>query len=510
MKKIDDKGSAFVLVIIALAMVTIFTSTIFMQINSQIRNNQNSLTSIDAKYASEAGIEYTISKLIEQIESKVNNYSQSSTMSLSNFSKSQDDNFAVVKNELIKAYDKLQIINSDYVVLDDASKNLYNIISNNYNSIQDLQSDIYDFKYKLIWDTASEDDSIKSSIKDTVYSVLSDISNSLIKIYSSDQIHKNHEPLYIQGTKDQYNDKISTNSDDIYNKFIKNYNDINYNYTAESIQQYISNELKNSIYSLANSITYLENNYQQSLVDKVNILGNTTSQKLYDYMQNGIIYEGESYPENTYNFNKLKYLSSTTSEWENSINTMKNGICNSIDIAIQNKLYTTIEQQLYELYIEEFNNYKSLNSNTYGKLKQILICIENIKINLIELKCKLGYTPIDIEGEITLPTEPNNPDTSIPPTNAGDPPDIYIELPSYTYSFGDSYEYSVEAIDRTQIIISYSDNQIQSVDDISVDIISTGSNKGKNYKIKSQVVFKTQKTNGKFQTNYTIKTHDKI
>lgn len=506
MKKNDNRGNAFVLVIIALALVTIFTGTIFMQINNQIRNNQNSLISVDAKYASEAGIENTISKLIEQIESEVNNYSQNSTVSLSNFDKSKNDNFAAVKNELLKAYDKLQIINSDYGVLTDATKSLYNIISNNYNLIQELQSDIYDFKYKLIWDTASEDD----SIKDIVYSVLSDVSNSLIKIYSSDEIHKNHQPLYIQGTKDQWHDKISTDSNDIYNKFIKNYNDSNYSYTVESIQQSISNELKNSIYSLANSITYLENNSQQSLVDKVNILGNTTSQKLHDYIQNGVRYEGMSYPGNTYNFVKFQFLSSTTSEWEKTINTMKNGICDSIDIAIQNELYTNIEQQLYKIYIEEFNDYKSLNYNTYEKLRQILMVIENIKINLIELKCKLGYTPMDIGGEITSPIEPNNPETSIPPTNDGNTSDIYVELPSYTYSFGDSYGYSVEAINKTKIGISYSNNQIQSVDDISVEIISTGTNRGKTYKIKSQVVFKTQKTNGEFQTNYTITTHDKI
>lgn len=514
MKKNNNRGNALVLVIVVLALVIIFTGTIFTQINNQIKSNQNSLTTVDAKYAAEAGIENTISQIIEQIEFKVNNYPQSSSKLLSRLTKSKNDDFAIVKNELINAYDKLQGINNSYGVLNDVIINLYDIISNNYSSVQQLQSDIYDLKYKLIWDTSeewvttTENDSIRNEIKDTVYLALSDISNSLVKIYSSDEIHKDHKPLYIEGIKDQWSDRISTDSNDIYNKFIKNYNDSNHSYTVESIQQYISNELKNSIYDLANSITSLEHNSQQTLVDKVNTLGHTTSQKLLDYINNGVRYEGSSYPGNTYNFIKFQYLSSTASEWENTINTMKSGICDSIDIAIQEKIYNDLESELYKIYIEYFYNYKSLNTTTYEKLKKICLNLEAIKINLIELKCKLGYTPVDIDGEVTLPDPPG---TINPPDNGDDIPGIYVELPSYTYPFEDNYGYYVEAIERTPIVLSYSNNEVQSVDDISIEIISTGTNRGKKYKIKSKVIFKTQKTtNGEYRTNYSIKTHDKI
>ena len=513
MKKNNNRGNALVLVIVVLALVIIFTGTIFTQINNQIKSNQNSLTTVDAKYAAEAGIENTISQIIEQIEFKVNNYPQSSSKLLSRFTKSKNDDFAIVKNELINAYKKLHDINNRYGVLNDVTINLYNIISNNYSSVKQLQSDIYDLKYKLIWDTSeewvtiTENDSIRNEIKDTVYSALSYISNSLIKIYSSDEIHKNHEPLYIK-IKNQGSDRISTDSNDIYINFIKNYNDSNHSYTVESIQQYISNELKNSIYDLGSSITSLENNSQQPLVDKVNILGNTTSQKLWNYIQNGVRYEERPYTGNKYNFGELQYLSSTASEWEHTINTMKNGICDSIDVAIQEKIYNDLESELYKIYIEYFYNYKSLNTTTYEKLKKICLKLETIKINLIELKCKLGYTPIDTDGEVTLPDPPG---TITPPGNGDDIPGIYVELPSYTYTFEDNYEYSVEAIERTPIVLSYSNNKVQSVDDISIEIISSGTNRGKKYKIKSKVIFKTQKTtNGEYRTNYSIKTHDKI
>lgn len=88
MKKNNNRGSAFILVIVALALITIFTSTIFMQINHQIKNNYDLLINVNTKYAAEAGIENTISKLIEQIESKVNTYLQSSDKLSSVFSES--------------------------------------------------------------------------------------------------------------------------------------------------------------------------------------------------------------------------------------------------------------------------------------------------------------------------------------------------------------------------------------------------------------------------------------
>lgn len=50
----NNKGNAFTIVIIALALFTIFIGTIFMQINNQIKSNKNTQESISAKYASEA------------------------------------------------------------------------------------------------------------------------------------------------------------------------------------------------------------------------------------------------------------------------------------------------------------------------------------------------------------------------------------------------------------------------------------------------------------------------
>lgn len=510
MKKNDNRGNALVLVIVVLALVIIFTGTIFMQINNQIKSNQNSLITVDTKYAAEAGIENTISQIIEQIEYKVNNYPPSSSKLMNRFTKSKNDDFAIVKNELIEAYDKLQGINDSYGVLNDVIIDLYNIISNNYSSVQQLQSDIYDLKYKLIWDVASEDDSVKNSIKDEVYSALSYISNSLVKIYSSDEIHKNHQPLYIETIKNTWNDDVYINQDDIDNKILgSNYdNTKNDSYQLNSIQNYMMELATANVTNLENSV----NDY--NLKNKIIILRNL------------LIYQNsfKNYLITVTNeINKIRYLSGPVQTVYDNINEIKSKICGLIDISIKNYA-NEIENYIYELWIEEFNEYNELNDQNYTMVKEILTKLETIKINLIELKCKLGYTPIDIDGEITLPDPPG---TVNPPGNGDDIPGIYVEIQGYTYKFkdndGDSveaifednYEYSVEAIERTPIVLSYSNNEVQSVDDISIEIISTGTNRGKKYKIKSKVIFKTQKTIGedgkvKYQTNYSIKTHDKI
>ena len=501
MKKNNNRGNALVLVIVVLALVIIFTGTIFTQINNQIKSNQNSLTTVDAKYAAEAGIENTISQIIEQIEFKVNNYPQSSSKLMKRFTKSKNDDFAIVKNELIEAYKKLQDINNRYGVLNDVIIDLYNIISNNYSSVQQLQSDIYDLKYKLIWDAASEDDSVKSSIKDTVYSALSYISNSLVKIYSSDEVHKNHQPLYIETIKNTWNDDVYINQNDIDNKFIGSYydNTKNDSYQLNSIQNYMMELATANVTNLKNSVN--DSNLKNKIITLGDSLtgGNNLLTGDLSFRNYLIIVTNE--------FNNIKYLSGSPQTVYDKLNEGKRKICDLIDISINNYA-NEIENYIYELWIDEFNAYNELNNQNYTMIKEILTKLETIKINLIELKCKLGYTPIDIDGEVTLPDPPG---TITPPGNGDDIQGIYVELPSYTYPFEDNYGYSVEAIERTPIVLSYSNNKVQSVDDISIEIISSGTNRGKKYKIKSKVIFKTQKTtNGEYRTNYSIKTHDKI
>ena len=77
MKKSDNRGSALILVIVALALVTIFTGITFTQINHQTKSNHNLSIDVHLNYAAEAGVENTLAKVTEQIESKVNKYADS-------------------------------------------------------------------------------------------------------------------------------------------------------------------------------------------------------------------------------------------------------------------------------------------------------------------------------------------------------------------------------------------------------------------------------------------------
>ncbi len=142
----NNKGNAFTIVIIALALFTIFIGTIFMQINNQIKSNKNTQESISAKYASEAGIEDVAFKVINQIESKVNLLTR---VKLSNVqSKSMYDEFADVKRQLIKVHKELSELDTKYNIFSSSIDKLYGIIVNEYIDSSTLKDDINEVKFK--------------------------------------------------------------------------------------------------------------------------------------------------------------------------------------------------------------------------------------------------------------------------------------------------------------------------------------------------------------------------
>lgn len=485
--KNDNKGSAFVIVIVALALITTFIGFIYFQTNNQIKSNQNSLVNVDAKYASEAGIESTISKIIEQIEYKVNNYSKPVTKSTRLTEKSYNDNFGEVKNELLKAYDRLYSIVDEYNILNEELENLYEIISTNYISPDELKSNIENFKYSIIKPIAKEDDNIKNNIKDTIYLVLDDINSALIKLYSSNQIHngEGHVPLSIE-TGSYGGDNVYVIAKDVDDKFIGTNDNAVHSYMLYSIRNFASKTLSSNVSNLKDGLSSVD------IQNKVIILSNKVIN-----LDNSLIAVDNK-------FWVIKNLQSSIQKYDNDLENAKKQVRDEIDNVLNYLIYD-VEPYIYNLWIEQFKNYNELNDSNYIKIKNILTNIDAIKSNLIELKCKLGYLPIDIGGEVTPPKEP---DTGLPPITSDD--EIYIEIPEYSYLFSDGYGYYIDAINQTKIGLTYKDDAVQSVDDLSINIISTGSNRGKSYKIKSKVVFKTKNINGKFKTYYNIESYQKI
>lgn len=476
----NNKGNAFTIMIIALALFTIFTGTIFMQINNKIKSNKNTQESISAKYASEAGIEDVAFKVINQIESKVNLLTG---VKLSNVqSKSMYDEFADVKKQLIKVHKELSKLDTKYNIFSSSVDKLYGIIVNKYIDSSTLKDDINEVKWDIIQILSYESDSIKNEIKSTVYSIIDDINISQINLYGSSYIHNgnDHGALDIKIiVQDPWNTYVDSNY--INNNFIGDYNGP-YNYKLESIRGYTTNVLRPIISKLRsniNSFNYWE--LQNKLISVDN--------KVIHNIENVLISINNS-------FNELRYLRNENCNDDN-INRIKIKICNEIDNLIKDGI-EDVENDLYMLYIEEFNKYGELTTENVELLKEISRTIETIKINLIELKCKLGFGSSNIDGEITPPEI----DTNLPSK-------IYLEIDSFEILLDDNYSYSVEKIEKTPINIIYNSNNISKIENIELELVSTGNVQGKTYTRKATVEFITTKQGDGFITDYTIKSYEK-
>lgn len=480
MKLKSNKGNVFTIVLVVLALFTIFVGIIFMQINNQIKSNKNTVESMNAKYVSEAGIEDVSLKVINQIESKVNLSTLVKSSSVQN--KSTYDEFAAVKNQLIKVYEKLSDLDNKYNIFDSSEKKLYDVIYNDYTSTDILKDDINEVKWDIIQVLAYKNDSVKNEIKSTIYSIIDDINIAQISLYGSSHMHEgeNHKALDIKIiVQDPWNTYVDS---DYINKNFIGSNNAPYDYKLESIRGYTTNVLRPAISELKNNInSYKPEELQNKLIDVDN--------KVIHSIENVLISINNS-------FNELRYLRNDNCNDDN-INKVKNKLCSEIDNLIKNGI-KDVENALYSLYIEQFNKYGELNIENLESLKEISSNIETIKINLMELKCKLGFASSNTDGEITPPDV----DTSVPS-------EIYIEVDEFEVLLDDNYSYQVDKIDKTPINVTYNFDKISRVDSVELELISTGNVHGKTYTRKAVVEFTTTKQGDGFITDYSIKSYEK-
>ena len=489
----DNRGGALIIVIVAIAIIGITIGTVSMQIINQVKSNKNSYDTMQSRYMAESGVENTISKIVNQVENKINNINNGSRSNFNNISsnivKSSTDRYGKAKNKLILLYENISQINDGYQSKKDIIVKLNQIINNDYSSILQLNNDINDIKLYIIHAIASEDNSIKGEDLNIIYEAIGYLNDAVLTIYESEDIHQGHTALEISSSSYGGDNRYVTQGE-IETKFIKDYGNEAYSFTVDSIQRYTGDVLKNTPSKFVIKEFNVEGYYK--LKDKIGRLSDTKIRELEDALIN---------LKDTINHIQWTNKNSVT-EYEIELSLRKDNAIKVIDEILIKYTMDIVENELYKIYIEEMNNFESLTQENYVVLKEMIYNMDNIRKNLVELKCKLGFIATKQEDNIN---KPDSPDVN-PPVNK----EVYIGLDKYENILGENVSYTVEAIDEKKLDLIYENGDISNVEDFSLDIISGGNNNGYNYKVNAKVLFKTRKENNQFKTSYSIKSYDKI
>lgn len=492
----DNSGSVLVLVVIVIMLVSIMVGTISSQIINQIKFNKNSGDNIQAKYASESGIENTIAYLVNQMETQLNNPSNryKPDESYSNVKrKYKHDSYAKAKEPLIQGYAKLMEVNKNYESINNLLNELYITLVKDYNSSDKIIEDILKLKIDIIHLIALDDNIVKSKVREAIYLVLDDINSSLIRVYES--THRNHDPVEIKLTGNQYYSQIDMTS--INSNFLSTSSSAP-KYSVSYIVNNFAEPLKKELgsFKISPHNKYINDTIiQNKLIDGVarnlrDKLIHTVEDKLKGFSGTG----GSNIDvvKHEINNKKMEVINNITKFIDSTQISNSNSEVNSI---------SDIEGRLYKLYIDDYGKYIDLNDNTKLKLFKSINLIEGLKVDLIETRCKLGFNNIDVGGDIIIPE---------PPAGSIEPKDLYIEVDKYNKQLSDNCKYEVEEIQKTEIPVTYTSNIISSVDDMNLDIISKGINQSQNHKIKANVTLQTNFKEGKFIVSYYINSYNKI
>lgn len=511
MKIQSNKGNIFTIVIIVLALFTIFIGTIFMQINNQIKSNKNTLELTSAKYAAEAGIENAILEIIKQIEYKTNNYGNDSK-TYYNKSKFVYDDYGKVKEKFISASELINSLEVENDELNICKQNLQNIISNKYTSPEDIIYDVVEFKLKSIHSVATEkDNNIKNNIKTKVYSAIDEVNEGLILLYNSSVIHSGDEHKEIEIEIIDENGTKKVKPEYVKYEFMEDKE-------GETKSKYKIKNLITSVYGEGEGVDSLKKDMKR-IKDSVHNVYNkqqwTESLVKLNEFEGSKIYDilGRHLNDNDKILGKIDFLSW---QWNHDINVLhktinniKKDIRNIIDTGIKEKATKSLEASFYELYLTYFKDPELQSTQVYNDIITFLINLEEVKKNLAELKCKLGGESINIGGNIELP-EDNENDGDVSGGNGQTPEiSIEIELDKLEENLKNNTSYEVNKIDKTPLVVEIVSNKINTVDDLELEIVSKGVLNKKEVTRKATVVFKTTKEDGEFVTNYSIINYSK-
>lgn len=180
-------GSAFTLVILAMALVSITMFVIYGQINNQIKSNVNSKEYIEAKYYAEAGVEKTIYDISEAIKYGVLNPNIDIYKSIvSTFASDNNDNIKMYLEQAISRLNSVSFQDRDNELLRDK---LVNDIESSKNNC--TITEILEFRQSCLNIIAGAN--LKDNVT-SIYEAKNLIYIAMNNIYDDVKMHTDHKP----------------------------------------------------------------------------------------------------------------------------------------------------------------------------------------------------------------------------------------------------------------------------------------------------------------------------
>lgn len=483
----NNRGSVMILAIILMAIIMIVIPMISAQNIRQVKSTSNNQNEQIYKYAAEAGIEQVIAQACSQVEN-VKKGTYVSTQSINS------DKFSYVKDLLKDTIKKIP--NEAYKLREQMNK----IIDKQYSQARDLMKDISDLK-SIALETSGTLCYENEALRSTMYTIIDEINYSLEISYLYD--HENHTSIKFENAEDIKNNislmKLLTDDNGSY--IYNTYNIVNTDISSvnTNLDKVLSTIGFSDFYTTTNEIGKIKNqelykigncisSQQEEIIPGHKSIQNNLRELYTDISSfEYILVDGKWTNHDEYVKKLNKALVSIDLVWD------------SVDITI-NKI-NILQKELYKLYTEK--KYPDRDENSIYPIDSIRPYILNAiksfdiaKYKLIEIKCKLK--PLELPNK-----EGDGSDDSIK---------YFIDIDENEYQLNDNITYKIESI-KKEIPVIYQNTSIVGIEDIYLDIISTGKNKtneNEYLKIKSSIIIKTITENGLFKTSYEILSQEKI
>lgn len=468
MNKINsNKGSTMLIAILAIFIVLSSVMTISVYLNNQLQTTKKTKDSIQSSYLAQAGIETSLSEICRDIDIYLNELDKNIKNSKINYKSSTQTSINI---ELSNAKTNFKEV---YNVLKDTqySNGIAQILSDinlikGYTSLEEYNESILKIIDSTLKFYSEIDNDTRKLIEEDLCKGLLSLNKEMTSAYMYNCEVENHEKVQFKETEyswqgwsvnvpifDNEVDIIRTTNKDKWHNLIYDINDI-----GEMLNKPGENPEADHLENLANDLN------SSLLSDGGGV--KSALQSLRSTLGNNIFNNDE----------------------KNIINIEINNVIKEIDHTI--KFIDEIEYELYRIYTE----YESLIDSEI--LLGVIQGLENIKYDLIELRCKLG------DNSSSQPEEDVDIEENLTET---------INNPYYTVTFSDNNSNLNINEDKTlssniNLVVDVDSNGVTqaNLEDTYIYIKSEGYSNNSKYKINCKVQFFIEKVGSIFKARYNI------